>query len=104
MAGTVLVYLFTTTMHAVIVIYTNAFYIILYNAMGNDFTAYAYIIIIIAMVIIFSTSVKSHLITTFQIITYIQYLLIYIYTLHPMIPIVDLFRIEFYYNYKMRIK
>jgi len=56
------------------------------------------------MVIIFSTSVKSHLITTFQIITYIQYLLIYIYTLHPMIPIVDLFRIEFYYNYKMRIK
>lgn len=71
MAGTVLVYLFTTTMHAVIVIYTNAFYIILYNAMGNDFTAYAYIIIIIvAMIVIFSTSAKRHLITTFQITTY----------------------------------
>lgn len=73
MAGTVLVYLFTTTMHAVIVIYTNAFHVILYNAMGNDFTAYAYIIIIIiAMIIIFSTSAKRHLITTFQIITYIH--------------------------------
>lgn len=42
--------------------------------MGNDFTAYAYIIIIIiAMIIIFSTSAaKRHLITTFQITTYID--------------------------------